>query len=410
MKKKFLLPLLAVMIAFTTGRAEESDLSQFTDAVYVQSTEVARGTQQTLSIQMKNSFSVQTIQFDLYLPAGLTVVNEDGLMTESKERISKFNYFESSLQGDGAIRLLAQATTTNFAVGEGEIAKVKVSINAETAPGDYPISVKNIKLVSKDNVEKHVEEVTTKITVTSCLVLDETSTTAPGSATGVNVCVLRTINANEWSTICLPFAMSEAQIQTAFGEDVDVELADFTGYDLEYDDEDNVVGINVLFNDAHAIEANHPYIIKVSQPVTQITVDGVDVEPTDYPGVCYGSEYGRPKVYHPKDFIGTYVADFNFFADAQSGHAIFLNSNKFWYATASTKHMKAFRAYFDFDDVLPEAENSVKMYFNKDGELTRINELMPETSDDAIYDLAGRKVEKAEKGIYIVNGKKVLVK
>ena len=53
-------------------------------------------------------------------------------------------------------------------------------------------------------------------------VLDENSTTAPESQTNVDVRVKRTIRANEWSTICLPFAMTETQVKTAFGEDVKI--------------------------------------------------------------------------------------------------------------------------------------------------------------------------------------------
>jgi len=85
--------------------------------------------------------------------------------------------------------------------------------------------VKNILLVSKENVWKTVDEVTTMITVVepqdSRVVLDETSTTAPKASNGaVDVLVKRTIKANEWSTICLPFTMTETQVKTAFGDDV----------------------------------------------------------------------------------------------------------------------------------------------------------------------------------------------
>ena len=45
--------------------------------------------------------------------------------------------------------------------------------------------------------------------------------------------VKRTINANEWSTICLPFAITAEQVKGVFGDDV--QLGDFTGavYELE---------------------------------------------------------------------------------------------------------------------------------------------------------------------------------
>lgn len=95
--------------------------------------------------------------------------------------------------------------------------------------------------------------------------------------------------------------MTEEQVTTAFGDDV--KLGDFTGYTAEGADE-NVTGIRVHFILATAIEANHPYIIKVSQAVSEFTADGVDVEPEDEPTVAAVKRTKKQW----SEFIGTYVA------------------------------------------------------------------------------------------------------
>lgn len=230
------------------------------------------------------------------------------------------------------------------------------------------------------------------------------------AATGVDVRVKRTIKANQWSTICLPFAMTEEQVKTAFGDDV--ELGDFTGYDTT-EEGDDIVGITVNFDSATEIEANHPYIIKVSAPVTEFTVDGVDIAPEEVPCVSFGFTTGKGSkaVYHPIDFNGTYVADFDFFNDAQS-QAIFLSENKFYYATENTKFMKAFRAYFDFDDVLSDIESSsARMAMLFDKSITDINKVSKKKSgtSGAVYDLQGRRVNKPVQGIFIKDGKKIVI-
>jgi hypothetical protein len=46
---------------------------------------------------------------------------------------------------------------------------------------------------------------------------------------------------------------------------------------------------------------------------------------------------------------------------------------------------------------------------SKDG-ATGIKDIQLEQKTNAIYDLMGRKVSKMDKGIYIVNGKKYIVK
>lgn len=74
--------------------------------------------------------------------------------------------------------------------------------------------------------------------------------------TNANVRVRRTIKAGEWNTICLPFAMTAEQVKGAFGNDV--QIGDFNDYEFDGD------VISVKFRNATAIEANHPYIIKVA--------------------------------------------------------------------------------------------------------------------------------------------------
>jgi len=132
---------------------EVTDISQMDNVIYIEPTEVISGNQAVLSVKMKNNVAIQTIQFDLYLPDGVTIVaNEDQeLVTASKARINKFSYFQSSKQDDGALRLLAQATTTNVPAGDGEICRVTVSVPEGMDEGDYPIYFKNAKMIEKNN-------------------------------------------------------------------------------------------------------------------------------------------------------------------------------------------------------------------------------------------------------------------
>ena len=234
--------------------------------------------------------------------------------------------------------------------------------------------------------------------------LDETSITVPAAATGVDVRVKRTIKAGEWSTICLPFAMTAEQVKTAFGEDV--KLGDFNGTESEIDDADKVVGITARFGDVTAIEANHPYIIKVSKAISEFTVDAVDVIPEEneaYIEFDNGKIGSRRVVY--SGFYGTYHADTEL-----DEFTLFLSDNKFWYSTGLTR-MKAFRAYFAFLDVLTEVEEAgAPVYISFGGDTTRLDLMNIDGEDSNYYDLNGRVVKTPQHGVYIKNGKKVIVK
>ena len=84
--------------------------------------------------------------------------------------------------------------------------------------------------------------------------------------------------------------------------------------------------------------------------------------------------------------------------------------------------MKAFRAYFDFYDVLSEVEESssarVRMYLTDEDENTTMIEnadFLP-VENGRIYSVFGRYVgedvntDNLQKGVYIVNGKKKVIK
>ncbi len=266
--------------------------------------------------------------------------------------------------------------------------------------------------------EKFQTTITVLPPLDSRTVLDETSTVMPEAATGVDVRVRRTLTADVWNTIVLPFSMTSQQMAEAFGDGV--QLADFTGCEATYDNEDDeyASAIKVNFSDVSVIEANHPYIIKVKEPISEFTVDGVDINPEEDLSVNrdeYRTGSGTkkdPYVYHYNSFVGTYIAN----TDVPE-QTIFLNGNKFWYSTGLTK-MKAYRAYFDFYDVLADVEGAEsKISFVVDGEATDIMGISaPRYVEGDVYNVQGLHVGKdvdmnrLPKGIYIVNGKKYSVK
>ena len=387
-------------------RRANTDVSTLDNAIYISPFSVLSNDEAQVSIRMKNTVGIRGFQFDLYLPEGMTAVKDGNnrfvsSLSNGRKPAGDQHTLTLSEQPDGAIRFLCGSQyDETFTGNDGEIATLTINIDASVAVGDYPVYLRNMKLTETDISKFYTtDEVETTVTVTGAadgrVVLDETSTTAPDVANGVNVRVKRTINAGEWSTICLPFAMSQAQCQAAFGSDV--EIGDFTGYTYNSDEDK----ITVNFSSVTAIEANHPYIIKVSAAVTEFTVDGVDVNPADDPRVSF-----RTSSKKLKDFVGTYVADFDFYNDAKYT-PLFLSGNKFWYATELTKHMKAFRAYFDFVDMLSEVDAArVAIAFD---EATVINDVRT-CSDDRYYNLSGQQVKTPTKGVYVKNGKKVIVK
>lgn len=390
-------------------RADATD-----DELSVADFSIAAGETKEVSMVLDNPVNdFIAFEFWMSLPDGVRIAydGEGELMaTLNAERADGHDFIVEEPNGDGIYHFLCYSGRNKRLKGNsGELISLTLTCADDATVGNATGTIYDMIFSDPDKNEINLADATFSITVTEAgdgrILLDENSTTVPALATNVDVRVKRTIKANEWSTICLPFAMTEEQVKEVFG--VDVQLADFTGTEPEFDDEDNCVGVMVNFVAVAdiAIEANHPYIIKVSQPISEFTVDGVDIvgdEDEAYIEFDNGKTGSRREVY--SGFYGTYHA-----GTVLDEFTLFLNDNKFWYSKGKTK-MKAFRAYFDFLDILTDVENpsSIKIWVNPE-DATGIKAISdsPLKGEDT-YNLSGQRVGESYKGIVVKKGKKVL--
>ncbi len=357
-----------------------------------------------LNLQDGQADTYTSLQFNIQFPA-------DGFTTTGDYTISSAWKNASATVGDVDATGLAVVPVSSAEVITGSdvdnLLMVSFTVGSGVELGDYDVTLSDITFGYGFTDKDVAPDLTFTVNVVSThtVVLDENATAAPEAAEGVNVRVLRTITAGNWSSICLPFAMTEAQCKAAFGEDV--HIADFTG--AEVDDEEN---IQVNFSSVSAMEANHPYIIKVGSDVTEFTVDNVDISPEDEPALDRNEETtgtGRNKKTTYNSFIGTYVAE-----TVVPDYALFLSGNKFWFSTGSTV-MKAFRAYFDLATAgaeyrtLEAANIHLSVADDETSDIGRIASPVPQAGS-TIYDLQGRPAQTPAHGLYVKDGKKVIVK
>lgn len=398
--KKILFSLLGAL--FTFGVAQAQTLS-------IDDVQVIPG--ETASFELKIDVAggqYSGFQFQMQFPAtGFTLT---GTTISSEWESSTFS--TGDLNSEGKANASAYSSADK-AIPDGEqvIGSVKFTAASNLALGDYEVTISGFDYLDGTNYihANNGADLTFTIHVVDVLTitLDEESTKAPVASDGeVNVIVKRTINAGDWSTICLPFDMSEEQVKSLFGDDV--QLAFFSSYEIEKDGSD-VTSITVNFESddlSEGFAANYPYIIKTSKNITQFSLEEVVIDPDDVQE-SYSAGKGSNKI--SGKFIGTYEANTEIPKDK-----LFLSENKFWYS-AGNKTMKAYRAYFDFDKVLADVANAsagVKMAIGNGDPETSIKSIDGDAfMQGESYDLSGRKVSKPQiRGIYIVDGKKVAVK
>ena len=210
-----------------------------------------------------------------------------------------------------------------------------------------------------------------------------------------NVKMLREFGSGYWNTLVLPFDVTRDQLEEAFGEGVQVaKYKDFTKpCSIQFE---TVTG-NVTRADL--------LIVKPTANVTDPVFHGVTLA---------GDAYNYPSV--EKNYSDTNFAINGRFAkqvltdDDVLGKVYFLNKQgQFTHPTSSGNVIRGFRWFIQLKT--PESSTGAKITLDVDGDVTSIDAIdNGQFATDAIFNLAGQRVQKAQKGIYIVNGKKVVVK
>ncbi len=189
----------------------------------------------------------------------------------------------------------------------------------------------------------------------------------------VNPTVKRAMTAGAWNTLVVPFDMAIPSGWTV------KEPTGFSGGEL-------------TFSDASSIVAGKPYLVKPTEAVTSFSATGVtlkkDLNPTTVDDLTMTGTYTAGMV--P---TGSYIIGI---VDGQSD----------LYHVDSEVSIKPFRAYFTV-----AGTNPARIRTNLDNESTGIESVSQKAKGAGVYyNLAGQRVTTPTRGIYIVNGKKVMVK
>lgn len=226
-------------------------------------------------------------------------------------------------------------------------------------------------------------------TVTSSNTLDEVAVNTFNAQNDVDVQLKRTLSPEYWNTFCVPFTISADVIKEKFGEGTQV----CTFGSME--------GTVMNFAHSTSIEAGKPYIVKPTKEVVDPTFTGVNIEAVAARQVG-ANGYFMQGIYSVKTDLTT------------DGTNLFLgDGNKFYKPLGTTTaKMKGMRAYF----IVPQGTNFAALRANIDGATTAIDELatvVEQPTDNRIYNLQGQFVGTSFEGlhgVYVQNGKKVLVK
>ena len=224
----------------------------------------------------------------------------------------------------------------------------------------------------------------------SLMTLDESANNAEmishfNNNTAVSTALKRTLTVNEWNTFCVPFDIpsGNALLNSSF-----CTVKEF----------DKVEGTTMYLKTATEMKAGKPYLVKPTVAISNPRFENVTVAATS------PSEVGSDTY----KFVGLYSTK-EFSSEETSTSYILVSGGNLVNPTAST--MKGMRAYFTCT-----GKAGVAPRVDIDGVETALSEVVgsEEITDGRIYNLRGMYVgndsSRLAKGIYIKNGKKVVLK
>jgi len=402
--KKFFITLIAFCNFVFLANADVS--------LYVAPTTLLAGAKSQVALRVSSDKPVQSFQGIVTLPAGLLFT--ETITEDSRTDGGKCDMFACDPMEDGQkLNINCLSANTPIPAGDYLLAIVPVEASADIALTDFEVSVSNFKAVYDDDTTTGMIENagSSEISVSDKVMLDENSDFISAvTGTVADVSVNRTLKANEWSTICLPFDVDAADLAAVFGGEV--EVAEFVGN--EVNDEGNMI-VEFSAPEDNFLYGNVPYIIKSSVDVETFELEAVEVIPDEEAAVVTVGTGKNANFVASGAFIGTLYAGRKIPSTVElqnkrstvDGATLFISGGKFYYTSEATQPIKAFRGYFAFSEDVRDA--GVKFFVN--GEATRINEVQNNVAKSgAIYDLSGKQVRNINnlKGVFIQNGKKVV--
>lgn len=320
-------------------------------------------------------------------------INNKGVKSTNK---SRFHMYQGTIQFrtyENAVLTLSVAdgyVITGFVYNSAKGENLTVSTGSyDKNNKKWTGSAKSIELAINDAFQ--FENMTVAYSKLSSIGLDEskdnTETISGNADKTVNVKLTRTLKADVWNTFCVPF-------------DVTVAGSPLEGATIKQiaSVEEKTDGAVINFEDAPAtLEAGKAYLVRTTTAIENPTFNGVTVKNVDPTNCSRNENYQLIGIYSPKNIDASLY-----------GKVFGINNQDKLAKVMKDTSIKGMRAYF----LLANSATAAKLNFG--GELTGIDAVDngEAVMTGKVYNLNGQYVgnslEGLKKGVYVVNGKKVL--
>ena len=121
-----------------------------------------------LPVQLRNVSSITGLQFELQLPEGVAVAEDNvgKLMVSLSERATDHSISASKLSNGNYQFVVFSGTSSALVGNEGAIAYITLNVDESMVVGEYAIGIKEVELTKTDGTSLHHKDLTSKLTLT----------------------------------------------------------------------------------------------------------------------------------------------------------------------------------------------------------------------------------------------------
>lgn len=290
---------------------------------------------------------------------------------------------------NGSRPYISSAAQTNYIKnGEGTLTALNEYEFTETIPDSKPFTITSTSICYIKKIEIFINPVPS-------LEISDTDFEADAKIkeydqTAVHFKLKRSFVADDtWYTICLPFNVAQKQLVEVFGGE-NVELRTF----------DHMKGMVMYFKHVDDLAAGVPYLIKPNKTLDSLLFKNVKIDMAAHPDLRVGADGYFMK--------GTYQAT----VLNPDGTNLFLGDNNTFFRPSENDHrMKGTRVYF----IIPRKAVGKVLSYDTETIVDGIVdvEVNSQSNSQKVYNIngvyVGDNLQNLTPGVYIVDGKKVVV-
>ena len=388
---------------------------------FASSLKASRGAEFLLPIEMNNVNEISAVQFDLYLPEGMLLSKDEygDYQIELSERTTTRHHSVSSrVMSDGALRVVVSSTqNATFTGNNGTLLTLSLFPQSTMEAGDYDVELKNIVLTDPQATRYAAADMKSVITVSAYTLGDVNNDTHIDVAdlTGVVLFILENADAslvfnaadmdgngvvevNDYAALVNVILAQEAPAgsrmygQNSISYPKMIALSDVT---LNENGEGELL---VSFTNRDKAYSGMQFDLYLPEG---IMLNEEETEATSH----------RHSVWLQKHADGFYriVCSSMMNAELTEGVVIRLQVNAAENKQSNYQVMANNVILSDINAQRQEAANT-KALMTVSSETTGITTIDASQQQKTVYDMQGRRTNAVKKGVYVVNGKKVVVR